>query len=81
VVESVNAPRKSEPKHPDRRSWADWLKEEDVGVDRLNDQCKDREFRTARTNDLNFAQGRDGKIYPVSPKARRKATCILDQDR
>jgi hypothetical protein len=77
----VTTPRKGEPKHPERPSWAGWLKEEGVGLDRLNDQCKDREFRTVRSNDQNFTQGRDGRIYPVSTKARRKPTCILDQDR
>jgi len=80
-VGSVTAPRKGEPKHSERRSWAGWLKEEGVGLDRLNDQCKDREFRTVRSSDQNFAQGRDGRIYPVSTKPRRKPACIPDQDR
>ena len=78
---SVTGLRKDEPKRPAHHSWASWLKEEGVGIDRLNDQCKDREFRTVRSSDLNFVRDRDGRIYPVSAKAQRKPACILDQDR
>lgn len=78
---SVKASRKDEPKGSERRSWASWLKEEGIGLDRLNDQCKDREFRTARSSDLNFVQGREGRVYPISTKTRRKPACLLQQDR
>jgi hypothetical protein len=81
----VKASRKDEPKRSERTSWAGWLKEEGVVLDRLNDKCKDREFRTARLSDQNFAvgsgMGGDGRIYPVAKKARRKPACILDQQR
>lgn len=60
------------------RSWATWLKERSLGLDQADDKCEDREFRTARSNDLNFAVagGRGGgRVYPRSSTSKRKTRC------
>lgn len=59
-------------------SWTDWLKARGLGLDNIDDKCRDGEFRTARSNDLNFAVagGRGGgRVYPRSSKTKRKTQC------
>ncbi|MFW9985571.1 MAG: hypothetical protein ACFFDJ_03305 [Candidatus Odinarchaeota archaeon] len=65
-------------KRPKGMSWAEWLKITGKELSRLDDHCSDKDFRTARSNDLNFAissGGRGGRVYPVSPKPKRKPKC------
>jgi hypothetical protein len=59
-------------------SWTEWLKLTGIGLSRLDDRCSDKEFRTARLNDLNFAiaaSSHEGRAYPVLSKAKRKPKC------
>ncbi|MFW9831336.1 MAG: hypothetical protein ACFFD8_06135 [Candidatus Thorarchaeota archaeon] len=66
-------------KRTERLSWTSWLKNKGLRLDRIDDKCHDREFRTARLNDQNFAisgGGRGGgRVYPISSKPKRKARC------
>jgi hypothetical protein len=59
-------------------SWTDWLKEHGLGLDHVDDTCRDNEFRTARSNDLNFAMSGSrggGRVYPRSSTIKRKTRC------
>ena len=63
---------------PGKPSWTQWLKQRGLGLDVVDEKCGDREFRTARSNDLNFAiaGGRGGgRVYPRSGTGKRKTRC------
>lgn len=60
-------------KRPKGMSWAEWLKITGIRLARLDDRCSEKDFR-----DQNFAfvaSGREGRLYPVSTKSKRKPKC------
>lgn len=75
----ITSKKKEKELRADQANWAEWLISKKVGLDRLDDYCSDKEFRTARLNDLNFTTSGGsrgtGKVFPVSHKVKRKPKC------